>query len=149
MTSYCTYAEVLAMTGTAYPQVTVEAIIVFADRDLNAMLKAKGYAAAYTDDDLKEAGLNLAMARLMTRMRMDGTKPNTLTLPGGLSMSDSIDKAIEGHRQVAAEKVQNYVDSHTSSGGATGYERADRADQDMSDFAINPMTMPTYGGDEW
>lgn len=101
MTSYCTYAEVLAMTGTAYPQVTVEAIIVLADKELNAMLAAKGIAAAYTDTGLQEAGLNLTMARVLTRMRMDGTKPNTLTL-GGLTMSDSVDKAIEGHRTVAA-----------------------------------------------
>lgn len=148
MTSYCTYAEVVALSGTVYPQATVEALIVFADRDLNAMLKANGYAAAYTDDDLKEAGLNLAMARLLTRMRMDGTKPNSLTLPGGLSMSDSIDKAIEGHRQVAIEKVQNYADSHLSSGGTSGYERADRADQDMTDLKLNQLTMPSYRGDE-
>jgi len=147
MTSYCTYAEVLAMTGTAYPQVTVEAIIVFADRDLNAMLKAKGYAADYADDDLKEAGLNLTLARMFTRMRLDGTKPGSLSM-GGLTMSDSIDKAIEGHRQVAMEKVQNYADAHLSSGGTSGYERADRADQDMTDLKLNQLTMPSYRGDE-
>lgn len=147
MTSYCTYAEVLAMTGTAYPQATVEAIIVLADKELNAMLAAKGIAAAYTDTGLQEAGLNLTMARVLTRMRMDGTKPNTLTL-GGLTMSDSIDKAIEGHRAVAMQLVQAYIDAHTASGGASGYERADRSDADMSEFALNPLTMPTYGDDD-
>ena len=146
MTAYCTYAEVLAMSGTVYPQATVEALIVFADRDLNARLKAKGHAADYADDDLKEAGLNLAMVRLATRMRMDNTKPNSLSLPGGLTMSDSVDKMIEGYQAKAAEKVQNYVEAHTSSG--SGYERADRVDQDMIDLRLNQLTMPTYRGDE-
>ena len=108
MTSYCTYAEVLAMTGTAYPQVTVEAIIVFADRDLNAMLKAKGYAADYADDDLKEAGLNLAMSRVLTRMRMDGTKPASLSM-GGLSMSDNIDTAIKELEARAWQLVEEHI----------------------------------------
>lgn len=147
MTSYCSYAEVLVMTGTDYPQATVEAIIVLADKELNAMLAAKGIAAAYTDIGLQEAGLNLTMARVLTRMRMDGTKPASLSI-GGLSMSDSIDKAIEGHRTVAAQMAQAYIDAHTSSGGSSGYERAGRSDADMSDFAINPMTMPTYGDDD-
>jgi serine/threonine protein kinase HipA of HipAB toxin-antitoxin module len=147
MTSYCTYAEVLAMTGTAYPQATVEAMIVLADKEMNAMLAAKGIAAAYTDTGLQEAGLNLTMARVLTRMRIDGTKPDMLTV-GGLTMKDSVDAAITGHRTVAAQLVQAYIDAHTSSGGSSGYERADRSDADMSDFALNSLTMPTYGDDD-
>jgi len=149
MTSYCTYAEVLAMTGTTYPQVTVEAIITLADKELNARLAAKGLAAAYTDVGLQEAGLNLTLVRLFIRMRLDGTKTKSLTLGKEFSISDDIDTAIEGHQAVAASLIQAYVDSQTSSGGSSGYESATRSDQDMSDFALNPMTMPTYGGDEW
>lgn len=147
MTSYCTYAEVLAMTGTAYPQVTVEAMIVLADKELNARLAAKGFTAAYTDMGLQEAGLNLTLARLLTRMRMDGTKPGSLSM-GGLTMSDSIDKAIEGHRAAADVLISAYADAHLSSGGSSGYERADRADQDMTDLRLNQMDVPTYRGDE-
>lgn len=145
MTSYCTYAEVLAMTGTAYPQATVEAIIVLADKELNAMLAAKGFAAAYTDSGLQEAGLNLALSRLLTRMRMDGTKPSSLSM-GGLTMSDSIDKAIEGHRSVAESLISAYADANRSSGGVSGPERADRADQDLTDLRLNQMSIPTYRG---
>ena len=145
MTSYCTYAEVLAMTGTAYPQATVEAIIVLADKELNARLAAKGFSAAYTDTGLQEAGLNLTLARLLTRMRMDGTKPGSLSM-GGLTMSDSIDKAIEGHRAAADVLISAYADAHLSSGGDSGYERADRADQDMTDLRLNQMDVPTYRG---
>ena len=147
MTSYCTYAEVLAMTGTAYPQVTVEAIIVLADKELNARLAALGHAAAYTDVGLQEAGLNLALARLLTRMRMDGTKPGSLSM-GGLTMSDSIDKAIEGHRAAADTLIAAYVDANRSSGGVSGYERADRVDQDLTELRLNQMDVPTYRGDE-
>lgn len=147
MTSYCTYAEVLAMTGTAYPQATVEAIIVLADKELNAMLVAKGFAAAYTDTGLQEAGLNLTLARLLTRMRMDGTKPDMLAV-GGLTMKDSVDAAIAGHRSTADALVTAYTDAHRSSGGVSGYERADRADQDMTDLRLNQMDVPTYRGDE-
>ena len=146
MTSYCTYAEVLAMTGTAYPQATVEAIIVLADKELNARLSALGHAAAYTDVGLQEAGLNLTLARLLTRMRMDGTKPASLSM-GGLTMSDSIDKAIEGHRAAADALIAAYADANRSSGGVSGYERADRADQDMIDLRLNQMDLPTYMGD--
>lgn len=145
MTSYCTYAEVLAMTGTAYPQATIEAIIVLADKELNARLSALGHAAAYTDVGLQEAGLNLSLARLLTRMRMDGTKPDMLTM-GGLTMKDGIDAAIAGHRAAADVLIAAYADAHRSSGGVSGYERADRADQDMTDLRLNQMDLPTYRG---
>lgn len=148
MTSYCTYAEVLAMTGTKYPQATIEAMIVLADKELNAKLAAKGYAAAYTDVGLQEAGLNLSMARLLTRMRMDGTKPNSLSLPNGLSMSDSVDKAIEGHRAVADDLIKTYLGTHTSTVDSSSYERADRVDQDVTDLQLNQMVMPTYRGED-
>jgi predicted acyl esterase len=145
MTSYCTYAEVLAMTGTAYPQATVEAIIVLADKELNAMLAAKGFAAAYADIGLQEAGLNLALARLLIRMRMDGTKPDMLAV-GGLTMKDSVDAAIAGHRAAADVLISAYADAHLSSGGVSGYERADRTDQDLTDLRLNQMSIPTYRG---
>lgn len=134
------------MTGTAYPQATVEAIIVLADKELNAMLAAKGFAAAYADIGLQEAGLNLALARLLTRMRMDGTKPTSLSLPNGLTMSDSVDKAIEGHQRKAESLVYAYADARRSSGGISGTERADRTDQDLTDLRLNQMSIPTYRG---
>ncbi len=145
MTSYCTYAEVLAMTGTTYPQATVEAMIVLADKELNAMLAVKGFAAAYTDTGLQEAGLNLALSRLLTRMRMDGTKPSSLSV-GGLTMSDNIDKAIEGHQLKAESLISAYADAHRSSGGVSGSERADRADWDLTDLRLNQMNIPSYRG---
>lgn len=77
---------------------------------------------------------------------MDGTKPDMLAV-GGLTMKDSIDAAIAGHRSVAMQLIQTYIDAHTSSGGSSGYERADRSDADVSEFALNPLTMPTYGDD--
>lgn len=147
MTSYCTYAEVLAMTGTAYPQVTVESIIVLADKELNARLAALGHTAAYTDVGLQEAGLNLTLARLLTRMRMDGTKPDMLTM-GGLTMKDGVDAAIAGHRAAADVLIAAYADANRSSGGVSGYERADRVDQDLTDLRLNQMGIPTYRGDE-
>ena len=78
---------------------------------------------------------------------MDGTKPGSLSM-GGLTMSDSIDKAIEGHRAAADVLISAYADAHLSSGGSSGYERADRADQDMTDLRLNQMDVPTYRGDE-
>jgi hypothetical protein len=148
MTSYCTYVEVLAMSGTAYPQATVEAIILLADKELNAKLASKGYSSDYTNAGLQEAGLNLTLVRLFTRMRMDGTKPDSLSFGrSGLTMSDSIDKAIEGHQSKADELLMAYADANRSSGGASGYERSDRVDQDMVELQLDQLILPTYRGD--
>lgn len=78
---------------------------------------------------------------------MDGTKPDMLAV-GGLTMKDSVDAAIAGHRSTADALVTAYTDAHRSSGGVSGYERADRADQDMTDLRLNQMDVPTYRGDE-
>jgi len=47
--AYTTYAEVLAITGTALPQATVEAIIALSDLEVDSVCARAGVTASPTD----------------------------------------------------------------------------------------------------
>lgn len=93
--AYSTATELKALTGATLADADLEAIIDQADRTIDAKLRIAGITGA-NPADLKAASLEYSIAGLLTRYRLDGTKPASLSV-GGLSMSDNIDSAIDEH----------------------------------------------------
>lgn len=106
-TTYCTYTELANETGSTLSQTILEELINQAEREVNARLRVSGITGS-ADDALKSATLKLATANLLTRYRLDGTKPAGLTI-GELSMSDNIDEAIRNLVAGGLALVQDYI----------------------------------------
>lgn len=104
--SYCTPAELISATGATYDNTTLQALIDRADRQIQARLNAA--RASGSSDAIKEASLSLSVSMLLTRMRMDGSKPASLSM-GGLSMSDNIDTAIAELEGRAWDLVDDHI----------------------------------------
>lgn len=102
---YCTYADILALSGTALPQATIEALIVMADREIDTYLTMHGVSADGSSA-IVSASISLSMVYLLTRYRMDGTKEAS-----SLEWSDKtpIDTAIESYRKAAFQSLDNYI----------------------------------------
>ena len=105
--SYCTTAELIFATGAKYDVVTLQALIDRADRQINAKLQANRVSAS--GDAIKEASLDLSISMMLTRMRMDGVKPASLSLGGTLSMSDNIDEAIKQLEARAWNLIDDFI----------------------------------------
>lgn len=110
--AYCTYTELTALTGTTLSQTIQEAIIAQADREIDGIL-AKEDVSGVASGLIKSASLELSIAGVITRHRMDGTMPSSLT-EGGFTMSDSLDAAISQHRTLAYKMIQDYIDENKS-----------------------------------
>ena len=108
--SNCTPAELISATGSKYDNATLQALIDRADRQINARLLANRIPGS--GDSLKEASLDLSNSMLLTRMRMDGTKPGSLNF-GGVIMSDNIDQAIKDLETRAWQLVTDYIEYRT------------------------------------
>ena len=104
--SYCSTAELVSATGATYETAVLQALIDRADRQINAKLNAARVGGS--GNAVKEASLCLSTAMLLTRMRMDGAKPASLSV-GGLSMSDNIDQAIKTYEARAWELVNEHI----------------------------------------
>ena len=105
--SNCTTAELVSATGSTYDTPTLQALIDRADRQINAKLVANRMSGS--GDAIKEASLDLSISMLLTRMRMDGTKPASLNL-GSTSMSDNIDEAIKQLEARAWQLVNEFIE---------------------------------------
>lgn len=125
--SYCTYADVVAHTGTELAQPIVETLIADADRDIRARLKRAGVPAPEASDELTTASIALTASRLVTRLRLDGTRPSSLSV-GGLSMSDNNDNLTA---QLLAE-AERSIAAYVSNSMSTVEPDPTRADADMS-----------------
>lgn len=105
--AYCTTAELVSATGTNYPEAVLQALINDADREINATLQA---ARVYgSGDALKAASLNLSISKLLTRMRMDGTKISTTSLDGTMNLADDPDRAIAAYEKKAFALIEKYI----------------------------------------
>ncbi|HSV41909.1 MAG TPA: hypothetical protein VLH13_00690 [Methanomassiliicoccales archaeon] len=105
--SYCTTAELVSATGSKYDTATLQALIDRADRQINSKLNAARVSGS--GDGIKEASLSLSTSMMLTRMRMDGTKPASLSLGGTLTMSDNIDIAIKELEARAWQLVEEHI----------------------------------------
>lgn len=109
--SYCTTADLVNLTGSTLASSVLQEIIDQADRQIKAALDDAGIGAPSSDDKLKTASLYLSCSILMTRMRLDGSKPSSFRL-GDFAISDNIDEA---GKQLAAESaslVLAYIRTH-------------------------------------
>jgi len=104
--AYTTYAEVLAATGTALPQATVEILIAQADREIDSYLAKQGITADGSNVAIISASLNLSICNVLTRYRMDGTKESST-----LEYSDrtNVDSAIATYRANAIQSLDQFV----------------------------------------
>jgi hypothetical protein len=110
--AYCTYTELTQLTGSALSQSVLEAIIAQADREIDGILVKENLSGSATGL-IKAASLELSIAGVITRHRMDGTMPSSITL-GGLTMADNLDAQISQHRSNGLMYVQNYIDENSS-----------------------------------
>ena len=105
--SYCTPAELVSATGTNYPEVTLQALIDRADRQIDARLLAARVSGG--GPAVKEASLSLSISALLTRMRMDGTKTASTSLDGTISLGDNIDAAIAHYEKAAWKLIDDHI----------------------------------------
>jgi len=106
--AYCEYTDITNLTGTTLSQSIIEAVIAQADREIDGILAPHGLSGSSTGL-IKSASIELSIAGIYTRQRMDGKAPNSLTLDGGLSISTNVDAAIEHHRSVGLKYIQDYI----------------------------------------
>jgi hypothetical protein len=106
--TYCTNAKLTQMTGTALSTTIQDALILEADYEINGWLYQAGLTPPASDTTLEVASLKLSTTLVMTRHRMDGTQPGSLSV-GEFSMSDNIDAAIASLRDSARQLVDSYI----------------------------------------
>jgi hypothetical protein len=111
--AYCVYVEIKSLTGTELDSAVIEEIIEQADNEINALIYASGLTPPTSDSILKAASEKLSVIGIITRHRMDGTMPSSLSL-GGLSMSDNLDAAIKDLRTSANVLVQSYITKNST-----------------------------------
>ena len=103
----CSVDELIAYTGSANQRVTLGRLIENATSEIVIRLMNGGLSGG-GGIYLKNACMKLASADLLTRYRMDGTKPKTLTI-GIISMSDDVDHAVMSLRQEAYDLIDYYI----------------------------------------
>lgn len=106
--SYCTYADIVAHTGTELAQPIVEALIADADRRINARLRASGIVPLGTDERLVSASISFTTAAIVTRGRLDGTAPSSQSV-GGASASDNKDSLAAQLKAEGEQAVSDYI----------------------------------------
>ena len=110
---YCIYPELVNLTGSELTVNELNEIIVQADSEIDGLLYAAGLTPPGSDSILKAASLKLSIAGVVTRHRMDGTQPSSLSI-GGLSLSDNLDGAITELRNGAKSLIDAYIRKATA-----------------------------------
>jgi hypothetical protein len=108
MTSLNTVVDFTNFTGSNIADAVKQDILDEAYRQTTAYLKP--YGLSPSGDECKSAERKYAQAELMTRLRLDGSKPASLSM-GGFSSSDNIDQAISGLIKQAEDILEKYVQS--------------------------------------
>jgi len=111
--AYCIYPELVNLTGSELTVNELDEIIVQADSEIDACLYEAGLTPPGSDSILKAASLKLSIAGVVTRHRMDGTQPGSLSI-GGLSLSDNLDGAITELRNGAKSLIDAYIRKATA-----------------------------------
>lgn len=113
MATYCTTAELAALTGSTLDATTVLApIIEQAEREIDTRL-AKFSLSGSSASGIKAACLKLSIAGLLTRYRLDGTQPASIKM-GDYTSSDNIDQAIAKLTADAWELVDDYIQANAN-----------------------------------
>lgn len=112
MTSLNTPTDLIARTGsTLDPSTILQPVLDDAYAEASAYLSP--YGLSPSGPQCKLAEMKYAQAGLMTRMRLDGTKPASLSV-AGFSSADNIDQAISGLRKQADDILERYIATQTT-----------------------------------
>ena len=113
---YITADEMLQMLNISdqIEPVQMGRMIEQSDRQIKSWLLQNSISAPTADDQLKTASFCLTTANVMTRLRVDGTRPSSLSL-GSMSLSDDVEENIHNLRIEAKELVKDYIMNHGSS----------------------------------
>ncbi len=110
--SFASITELTNLTGSTLSSTVLTEIIGQADREIVARLALAEIGAPGSDDKLKAASLNLSIAGVLTRMRLDGSKPGRSLKIGDISASDDVDAAIAEYTKKAWAAVDSYILTH-------------------------------------
>jgi hypothetical protein len=103
---YASVEDLQAITGSTNERLVLGRVIENTTQEVFQYLNKAGVSGS--GSVIKAATLKLATADLMTRWRMDGSKPQSLTI-GVISMKDDNDGAISNLRNEAWELLHRYV----------------------------------------
>lgn len=144
MPSYIAYTDLQNYTGSTLSQTILEQIIDFAEAELALLLTEYGGTADTSDTGLQYAVMLLSVSGLMTRMRMDGSKPSALNL-GDMAMNDNIDLAKTELEAKARMIVKGYcIGSPYADTDADFEDTLVRQDHKMSDMQMDQSSVPAY-----
>lgn len=145
--SYCSVAEVQALTGTNLSSSILTTYIALADAEIDAMLAEQYASGSAGSNVLKNASLSLVKVCILERYRIDGTKPNSLTI-GDMSMGDNVDAAINGLRASAERMIDLYVKQtlgqDQTSTSASLEDTLVRQDHEMPEMNLDQSTIVEY-----
>lgn len=104
---YVTVEEFASFSGSTSPRITLATVIESASAEITERLKYAGLSGG-GGPTIKNVCMKLATADLITRYRMDGSKPESLTI-GVISMKDGIDAASMTLRTDAYALLEKYI----------------------------------------
>lgn len=96
------------LTGTELSDSILDTFLLMAHEEVSARLSVAGLSAPTSNDTLATAELYIATAVMLTRYRIDGTKPSKLNI-GDISLSDDIDEASNQLRAAAQSLIESYI----------------------------------------
>jgi hypothetical protein len=110
---YVTVEEFATFVGSTSPRLTLAVVVENASAEITERLKYAGISGG-GGSTIKNVCMKLATADLITRYRMDGTKPESLTI-GVISMKDGIDSAASTLRSDAYDLLTKYIEDNGQS----------------------------------
>lgn len=120
---YSTYTELAALTGSELSQSILTAIIAQSDREIDTILA--NYDLSGSGDTIKSASLELSIAGVLTRQRMDGTQPDSISV-GQLTMGLNTHQAIQQHRKQGLDLVQKFIDENIGDSAEIYFQKTGR-----------------------
>ncbi len=109
--SLASRTELAALTGSSLDDAILQEILDQADREISARLALAEISAPSANDTLKAASLNLSIAGVLTRTRLDGSHPSSISV-GDISVSDNLDTAILEFKTRSNELIDSYIKTH-------------------------------------
>lgn len=106
---YCTYEDVVAHTNTELDRAVIEALIAAADRRIDARLRVASLAPE-PSDDLAAASLALTISAIVTRQRIDGSAPSSVSV-GGASVNEDKGAMVRQLHDEAERIIETYIEA--------------------------------------
>lgn len=123
--AYCTINDVYLEAGSSVGEATdadVAALIDKSDKEINGWLTSiYGVVIPVSDDNLSQASVYLTIAKLINRMSIELSRPNSLNLGGDISFSVNSLAEVKALEEKAKASAKLYADeADIVSGSSTG-----------------------------